>query len=85
MNRRLLNYMGSRGLFDNRCKFDTPDTCLDTGIFFGNSRIGLKKIKDGSSKTFLIGERDFRCKAGSWIGTRNPEGSGMRGAHWVVG
>ena len=79
------NFMASRGIFDNKCKFEDQQTCKDTGVFFGNSKIGIRKITDGTSKTFLLGERDFRCKAGTWIGTRNPEGSGMRGAHWLVG
>ena len=79
------NFMGSRGLFDRRCKFDDQETCKNTGVFFGGSKVSIRKISDGTSKTFLIGERDFRCKAGTYIGTRNPEGSGMRGAHMLTG
>ncbi len=38
------------------------------GIFFGNSRIGFRNIRDGSSNTMLIGERRNDIGAVTWVG-----------------
>ncbi len=78
------NYMGLKGQLDNRCPTNDPNGCKNTGIFFGDSEIGIQKIVDGTSKTFLLGERDFRCKAGTWIGSRNPPGAGMYGSYMLI-
>jgi prepilin-type processing-associated H-X9-DG protein len=45
----------------------------------------LKEIIDGTSTTFLLGERDSYCLSASWIGTRNPAGANMWGAAWSLG
>ena len=78
------NYMGSKGYFDNRCPPGDPISCKNTGIFYGDSKITVAKITDGTSKTFMLGERDFRCKAGTWIGARNPPGAGMYGTYMLI-
>ena len=78
------NYMGSKGYFDNRCPPGDPIGCKNTGIFYGDSKITVAKITDGTSKTFMIGERDFRCKAGTWLGARNPPGAGMYGSYMLI-
>lgn len=75
------NYMGSKGIYDNPCIFLRPNTCANTGIFFGDRSVSDRMIRDGLSKTFMIGERDFRCKAGTWLGIRNPTGIGMFGSY----
>lgn len=38
------------------------------GILFRNSRIGLKHVMDGSSKTILLGERSSRLGCSTWVG-----------------
>jgi prepilin-type N-terminal cleavage/methylation domain-containing protein/prepilin-type processing-associated H-X9-DG protein len=74
------NYMGVAGHRD--VLIDTPNT----GIFFGNSRIGLSDILDGSSNTVMVGEREsFRCYGGTWLGVRTVRDSGRRGVAVVIG
>lgn len=58
--------------------------CNSDGIFFGDSEVSMKNIKDGTSKTFMLGERDFRAKAGTYIGSRNPPGNGMWGSYMLI-
>jgi prepilin-type N-terminal cleavage/methylation domain-containing protein/prepilin-type processing-associated H-X9-DG protein len=38
------------------------------GIFFRNSRIGIRDILDGSSQTLLAGERSQKWCVASWVG-----------------
>jgi len=38
------------------------------GIFFRNSRIGIRDITDGSSMTLLVGERSQRWCEATWVG-----------------
>ena len=75
------NYIGSRGFFYERYCHNTsgdkmgnpfgvpfPGNCDNTGVFFAGSKVSIAKITDGTSKTLLLGERDYRCCAASWIG-----------------
>lgn len=78
------NYMGNKGHFDNRCPPGNPVACKNTGIFYGDSQVTIGKITDGTSKTFMLGERDFRCKSGTWLGSRNPPGAGMFGSYMLI-
>lgn len=75
------NYIGNYGTREN------PQSSADShGVLFHNSRIGFHDITDGQSNTFLIGERDsLRCRAGAWVGVRNPQGGGSRGIWTSVG
>jgi type II secretory pathway pseudopilin PulG len=90
------NYVGSKGMIDSTCSgtgSGTPSdpwipdqaTCNNNGVFFGNSEVGTKSIADGTSNTFLIGERDRRCLAATWIGVRNPPGPDMWSSNWAMG
>ncbi len=38
------------------------------GVFFRNSNIGFRAITDGSSQTFLVGERSQKWCEASWVG-----------------
>ncbi|MGE3777880.1 MAG: DUF1559 domain-containing protein [Pirellulaceae bacterium] len=72
------NYMGIAG------HRDVANNAANTGIFYGNSGIGISDVLDGTSNTLMVGERDtFNCRSGTWIGVRNPNGSGTRAVHVV--
>lgn len=45
---------------------DTPEKT--NGIMYRNSDIGLRDITDGSSNTFMMGERGLRSASGIWFG-----------------
>jgi len=89
------NYVGNRGTIDAGCpqKAGTPaspwtpdqDRCDTNGVFFGNSHISSKQVTDGTSKTFMVGERDRYCMAATWIGARNTvNGSETHSSHWTL-
>jgi hypothetical protein len=90
------NYMGNRGMIDAGCPAAAGSTaanwvpnqsiCDSNGIFFGNSHIKIGQITDGTGKTFMIGERDAFCLAGTWLGARNPaDGSEIHSSLWTLG
>jgi len=76
------NYMGSCGYKDiNRPnRYTRNDT---HGVLYNRSTVRIADILDGSSNTFLVGEREERCGAGTWIGARNPRGGGTHGADYL--
>lgn len=84
------NYVGSRGFFYDRYCYTSgnkqgnfsvpaPGNCDNTGIFFAGSKVAMKHITDGASKTFLLGERDYRCNAAAWIAADPAEHDLKRG------
>ena len=73
------NYIGA-GAFAATDLIDRP-----SGPFFRNSETGFKDMADGASNTFLVGERDYECSAGTWAGVRNDGGPGPRGTNYVMG
>lgn len=73
------NYVGNGGFYDMSGDFD------NNGVFEGNRSVRLAGIQDGASNTFLVGERNERCKAGTWIGVRNPPGFDQWGTYYVRG
>ena len=38
------------------------------GVFFRNSRVGINQIMDGSSNTFVVGERSHNLSYATWTG-----------------
>jgi prepilin-type N-terminal cleavage/methylation domain-containing protein/prepilin-type processing-associated H-X9-DG protein len=55
------------------------------GALYCGSFTGLRDLRDGTSNTFLVGERNYRCAQGAWVGNRNPRGGGPRGADYTLG
>jgi prepilin-type N-terminal cleavage/methylation domain-containing protein len=90
------NYVGSKGMIDGASPgtgsgtagdpwVPNPVTSKNNGVFYANSNIGTKNITDGTSNTFMIGERDRRCLAATWIGVRNPPGDDLWSSNWALG
>ena len=80
----LANYLGMRGTRNNAQRNAANQDCH--GVFFHLGSVQFRDFFDGTSNTFMVGERDaFFCRAGSWIGVRNPHGNGTRGIHYVHG
>ncbi len=69
------NYIANQGFYDK------PGLFKNNGPFYNNSHVRIDRdIPDGSSKTFMLGERDLRCGSAHWAGVRNPPGP----CHWGV-
>lgn len=76
-----LNYVGNAGT-----RRDVAGNGRFLGIFDNNSATRIRDILDGTSHTFLVGERDIKfCRGGTWPGMRNPNGNGSRGIWVLVG
>jgi prepilin-type processing-associated H-X9-DG protein len=58
------NYVGMFGTFELE---DSP--FKGDGVFFGNSRVAFRDIRDGLSNTLLVGERDSRLGGSVWHGS----------------
>jgi prepilin-type processing-associated H-X9-DG protein len=79
------NYMGNTGHLATGGSAPI-NTRSNTGIFYGNSSVSFQKIRDGTSNTFIAGERDTDlCRSGTWVGVRNTAGEGSRGIWTVIG
>ncbi|MCA9131095.1 MAG: DUF1559 domain-containing protein [Planctomycetales bacterium] len=73
----LTNYVSSRGTRNN------PQTVRDTfGMMMEPISIKISGVTDGTSNTFMFGERDsLYGRSATWPGVRNPDGNGMRGIY----
>jgi prepilin-type N-terminal cleavage/methylation domain-containing protein len=79
------NYVASDGYFIGRkCVYPSKVGCDDTGIFYVDSHISMKQISDGTSNTFLVGERDERCDAATWVGVPSAPAWGEN-EFWIYG
>jgi prepilin-type N-terminal cleavage/methylation domain-containing protein/prepilin-type processing-associated H-X9-DG protein len=77
------NYMGVVGIWDlDEPLVNGPD---NNGVLYPNSRVRLADITDGTANTFAVGERNFTCSAGAWVGTRNSNGGFNQGNRYVLG
>jgi prepilin-type N-terminal cleavage/methylation domain-containing protein len=93
------NYMGVKGTINAGCQElaggpNNPDgagwqrdilRCANNGVFWAESKVSMKNITDGTSKTFIVGERDRYCLAGTWIGVRNSYGPDIHSSLWATG
>ncbi len=73
------NYMGVIGFWDR------GNGLPNNGVLFGNSAVSIRDIDDGTAYTFMVGERERRCGAGTWCGVRDPYDIGQFGIYYVVG
>jgi prepilin-type N-terminal cleavage/methylation domain-containing protein/prepilin-type processing-associated H-X9-DG protein len=74
------NYIGVQG------HRDVGNAGQNTGVFYGNSRVSIADIVDGTSNTIMVGERQtFECFGATWLGVENTGGQGLRGFQMVVG
>jgi hypothetical protein len=65
---------------------DVANAALNTGIFWGNSYVRMSDVIDGTSNTFMIGERQsIECRGAAWVGVCNPRGAGAKGYPMVIG
>lgn len=55
------------------------------GTFWVGSKTKLSDIKDGTSNTFIVGERCWENFAGIWVGVRNYNGTGEWGLRQALG
>lgn len=75
------NYMGAIGH-----RINSAGRNNNSGVFFGRRAMGFQDILDGTSNTVAVGERDTKfCRSGTWLGVRNPNGTGSRGYWTAVG
>src|SRR5205085_11825284 len=79
------NYMGNGGFFDPSGTTQHSREAVRTGILHANSAYRFADVTDGLSQTLAVGERDFRCRAGVWAGSRNPPGPDMWGSYFIRG
>jgi prepilin-type N-terminal cleavage/methylation domain-containing protein len=82
----LSNYPGVAGHRDVHSSTMTANRGIGSGVFFENSYMRMSDIIDGTSNTFMIGEREsLECKSGTWVGVERPTGSGAAGPNQVLG
>jgi len=62
------NYSGNFGNIALRGSVDPPKK--SNGIFYWNSSVRIRSIIDGTSNTFMVGERSISSAAGIWVGLR---------------
>jgi prepilin-type N-terminal cleavage/methylation domain-containing protein/prepilin-type processing-associated H-X9-DG protein len=81
------NYIGVCGFWSVENGWDYPNS-KNNGVLVscgGGDRVGFNDITDGTSNTFAVGERNYFCDQGAWVGNRNPTGSGAQGADYTMG
>jgi prepilin-type N-terminal cleavage/methylation domain-containing protein/prepilin-type processing-associated H-X9-DG protein len=74
------NYVCNRGTRNNNSRQNDTH-----GVFMESHGKKMQDITDGTSNTFLLGERDTQiCRGATWVGVRNPTGNGTRGFYYVT-
>jgi prepilin-type N-terminal cleavage/methylation domain-containing protein len=77
----LSNYVGCCGWSAGTDGKHYPVKDLDPeGVFYGNSKVALPQITDGTSNTIMVSERRFRNDhAATWVGAGNNNSYGNNG------
>ena len=76
------NYVASDGYFIGRkCNPNTRLGCENSGMFYIDSKISMRQVSDGTSSTFLLGERDERCDSANWFGVPSAPAFGENRYH----
>jgi prepilin-type N-terminal cleavage/methylation domain-containing protein/prepilin-type processing-associated H-X9-DG protein len=57
----------------------------NNGVLYMASVTAFSDVRDGTSNTFVVGERDTRCRSGAWVGNRNPNAGGNNGSNFTMG
>ena len=79
------NYVGSTGGVSGDLRAPRQQNHRKPGgIFYNGSKVKFRDIADGTSNVFMVGEREKRCGAGTWIGSRNPDGNGTHGNDYHI-
>lgn len=80
-----LNYPGSTGGVSGDLRAPRQQNHRPPlGIFYNGSKVKFRDVTDGTSNTFMVGERERRCGAGVWLGARNPDGNGTHGNDYHI-
>lgn len=79
------SYIGVCGIYDVCSPASVTSSNVNTGTFYTNSKVRFRDFVDGLSSTIVAGERSNFQGGGTWIGNRNPRGSGNQGADYVLG
>jgi prepilin-type processing-associated H-X9-DG protein len=65
---------------------NVASSASNSGIFFHESAITFADIIDGSSNTFIVGEREsLDCRGAVWVGTARPQNTGGQAISQLVG
>lgn len=80
-----LNYPGSHGELRGALRAPFQQNHKHPqGIFYTGSAVKFRDITDGMTNVIMVGEREERCGAGTWLGARNPAGNGTHGNDYHI-
>ena len=81
------NYAGVVGNRDGQAWWFATGTGnrVRGGVFTHNAATKIRDVSDGTSATFMVGERNWKCNAAAWVGNRNPGGNQYRGQYYTLG
>ncbi len=79
------NYLGNIGT-----RWATPNQWITNGrdpwgVIIPDGKVSIRQITDGTSNTFVVGERDSTDEAGVWVGIRNYNANGNVGLTMALG